>query len=265
MASWWAGVELSDCYFYHRVRLKNGSFIDGPWNLIGGEDEYLGGVSVDGRRVLEFGPASGWLTTWLELNGASVVGFDVGWDVGLDLIPFPHLDLVALRPDYDTFINRTQNAWWYLRREYELSAQAVYGSIYDLPTDIGRFDISIYGSILLHLRDPFRALEQGAQRTDGCMVVVEPLVLDLLDGGSIARWNQTHGENPTNWWQHSPSIIADMLAALGFEDVTTTYHYQPYKFGTETHVDGPCFTVIGRRNRDSQARRNHGGPAESLA
>lgn len=249
LAEKWARVELEDCLFYHRVRLKDGRVIEGTWNLIDGEEEYLGGADLSGRRVLEFGPASGWLTTWMELNGASVVGFDIGWEVTQDLMPLPGLDVESLGRDYIKRACRSQNSWWYLHRDYGLSAQAVYGSIYDLPEDIGRYDVSIFAAILLHLRDPFRAMEQAARRTDEAMIVVDPLVLDLVDNGSVVRWDPTSGRNPTGWWHHSPAAIVDMLKVLGFPNSTVSYHRQPYaNEDVATHKeDAPFFTVVARR------------------
>jgi O-methyltransferase len=251
MASWWSEVELSDCEFYHRVRLANGATVDGHWNLIGGEEEYLGAVTVESRRVLELGPATGWLTAWLEQQGASVVCFDVGWDLCQDLMPLPDLDLADYRLRCVDHVCRIQNSWWYLRRDHRLSAQVVYGSIYDLPDDIGRFDMSILGCILLHLRDPFRALEQAARRTEYTIVIVEPFVPELLDRTGTARWNPTNGENPTGWWYHSPSVITDMLTVLGFGDVVVSYHRQPYKvpYREEPHHFSPLFTAVARRDR----------------
>jgi O-methyltransferase len=253
MASWWDNVELSECYFYHRVRLRDGRYIDGPWNLIDGEEEYLGGVQVEGRRVLEFGPASGWLTAWLELQGASVVGFDAGWDLCLDVLPLAHLDREELQRQTVDFLCRVQNAWWYLHRDLGLFAQVVYGPIYDLPDDIGRYDISVFAAILTHLRDPFRALEQAAQRTDEAIVVVEPLVVDLGGVGSITRWNPCGSTNPAVWWFHTPAAIVDMLSMLGFSKATVTYHQQPYKIENTDgpRQDSPFFTVVGRRDQGS--------------
>jgi O-methyltransferase len=251
MAGWWEDVDLSNCFFYHRVQLRDGRFIDGPWNLIGGENEYLGGAPVAGRRVLEFGPASGWMTAWLEENGAAVVGFDAGWDICLDVIPLGRLDLDEIRRQTIDFLCRVQNAWWYLHRDHGLSARMVYGPIYDLPSDIGRYDISIFAAILTHLRDPFRAIEQAAQRTDEAIVVVEPLLHDLTGVGSITRWNPSGSTNHAVWWFHTPAAIVDMLTVLGFPDTTVTYHQQPYKIENTdgTHQDSPFFTVVGRRNR----------------
>src|SRR5207249_7736437 len=54
------------------------------WDLRGGVDEYLGKVAFEGQRVLEIGPASGFLTFEMEKRGADVVSVEVteehGWD-----------------------------------------------------------------------------------------------------------------------------------------------------------------------------------------
>jgi len=249
LAAQWADVDLDDCLFYHRARLLDGRVIEGSWNLLDGESEYLGHIPLSGRRVLELGPATGWLTTWMEQQGAAVVGFDVGWDLSQDLIPLPGLDLERLRPDYIARACLVQNSWWYLHRDHGLRAQAAYGSIYDLPADLGRFDTAVFGSILLHLRDPFRALEQAAHHTDDTMVVVEPLIAELVDLGPVARWNPTGAVNPTGWWHHSPDVIVDMLSVLGFGRATVSYHQHPYRDEDVAgrYVDGANFTVVARR------------------
>jgi O-methyltransferase len=251
-ASWWQDVKLEDCYFYHRVRLRDGKTIDGVWNLLGCEAEYLGGVKLRGRRVLELGPATGWLTTWMEQQGADVVGFDLGWELAPDLLPLAQFDGNELRAGQVEFVSRVTNSWWLLHREHELSAKAIYGSIYDLPADIGQYDISIFGAILLHLRDPFLALQQVARRTDEAIVVVEPLAFEIDQSGhSLARWNPTQGRNPNGWWNHSPGELIDMLKVLGFPRATVTYHrqeYRPESDPTSAHVEAPMFTVVASRD-----------------
>jgi hypothetical protein len=249
MAARWQDIELADCYFYHRVQLKDGRIVEGTWNLIGGESEYLGGVDVAGRRVLELGAASGWLTVWMEQKGATIVAFDLGWQLVQDLLPLAHIDLQELSRQAIVRVGVGQNAWWYLHRNYGLLAKAVYGTCYELPADIGRYDISVFGSILLHLRDPFRALEQAAERTDEAIVVVEPLILEVTGLGPVARWNPTRSTNPTGWWNHSPDVIVDMLSVLGFPKVTVTYHQQPYSREDIPghHQDVAFFTVVARR------------------
>jgi len=243
------GLELGDCLFYHWVRLADGRVVEGFWDLLGGEEEYLGGIELVGRRVLELGPASGWLTVWMEQQGADVVGFDIGWELTQDLLPLPGLDVEALGVDFLARACLAQNAWWYLQHDHQLTAKAVYGDIYALPDDLGRFDVAVFAAILLHLRDPFRALEQAARRTDGAMVVVEPLSRDLAAHDGFVRWNPTGGVNPSGWWHHSPSAIVGMLELLGFGRSQVTYHHQPYNDEDAGGVqeDVPFFTVVARR------------------
>lgn len=251
LAARWSAVTLEDCFFYHRSALSDGQIVEGVWNLIGGEDEYLGGVRLQGKRVLELGPASGWLTVWMEQQGAAVVGFDLGWNLSADLLPLPGRDIAQMAADHLRLVSHIQNAWWYLQRDHSLGARAVYGSIYDLPGDIGRFDVAVFGSILLHLRDPFSALHQTAMHTDEAIVVVEPLRHSGNDVNEpLLRWNVTNGENPNGWWAFSPATIVEMLALLGFGNASITYHQQPYT--PEDRADsGPLtmanYTVVARR------------------
>ena len=55
--------DVADCYFYHTMELPSRGVIEGrDWDLLGRVDEYLGNVDFAGQRVLEIGPASGFLT-----------------------------------------------------------------------------------------------------------------------------------------------------------------------------------------------------------
>ena len=60
--------------------------LPGAWDLRGHEPAYLGGVDVAGKRVLELGPATGYLTFYMERMGAEVVSFEAGFDVSIDLL-----------------------------------------------------------------------------------------------------------------------------------------------------------------------------------
>ena len=63
--------DLADCYFYHTMELPGRGVIEGQdWDLRGRVDEYLGNVDFAGQRVLEIGPASGFLTFEMEKRGA---------------------------------------------------------------------------------------------------------------------------------------------------------------------------------------------------
>jgi hypothetical protein len=125
------------------------------------------------------------------------------------------------------------------------NAKVVYGNVYSIPKEIGAVDIAVYGSILLHLRDPFLALQNGARLARGALVVTdvlrvkstkadEPVMGFLPDPKTI--------EPKDTWWDLRPELIVRMVGVLGFEDVTLTYHTQRYEGNRE-----PLYTVVGRR------------------
>ena len=137
------------------------------WDLRGHEPAYLGGVDLAGKRVLELGPATGALTFYMERMGAEVVSFEAGFDVSIDTLPVKGEDQheERLRVMQET-IDRNHDGWWYLHRTLGSSARFVQGNIYDMPADLGTFDITVVGAILLHLREPWGASRRrpGARR-----------------------------------------------------------------------------------------------------
>jgi hypothetical protein len=91
------GVKLEDCDFYHTVEIPGQGVVRGQWDLPQHVDEYLGGYRFAGKRVLEIGPASGFLTFEMERRGADVVALDVPDDPGWDFVPYPDDVLEPLR------------------------------------------------------------------------------------------------------------------------------------------------------------------------
>jgi SAM-dependent methyltransferase len=251
LASERAWIEREDCDFYHTAVLRSGEVIPGAWDLRGSESAYTGGIELRGRRVLELGPATGYLSFYMDDQGADVVGFDVGYDVSIDLLPRPGIDPFVARNDAARYVGAVENSWWYLHREREARAKVVYGDIYDMPGDLGAFDVTLVGAILIHLRDPFAALAQAAARTTKQIVVTELIQdPDLPADDSLARFAPLGIEYQTNWWAHTPGVVRRMLAALGFETVSTTFHSCKHHLGhdlTKPAVDMPMFTIVAER------------------
>jgi hypothetical protein len=246
------GADLSDFTWYHTTELPDGRVLPGAWDLRGHEADYLGGVDLAGRRVLELGPATGYLTYFMERQGAEVVAFEAGFDVPIDTLPVQGRDDPEgrLRVMQDT-IDRNHSAWWYLHRAFGSSAKFVQGNIYDMPTDLGAFDVTLVGAILLHLREPWGALSQAAARTKDVMIVVEPLQDDLHPPESnIMRFSPSAEHHVTNWWSIYPGAVVSMLSRLGFGRTEITYHAQrhhlSHDMATEA-IEQPMYTVVGRR------------------
>ncbi len=246
-----AALALDDCSFYHTFLHTNGQVLPGAWDLRGAEEEYLGRIDLAGKRVLELGPASGYLTFYMERQGAAVVGFDAGFTTVIDLLPVKEWDMYAAKTTHMHMISRYQNSWWYMHRALRSRAKMVYGDIYSLPCDLGEFDVATFGTILLHLRDPFTALAEASKRTRSTIVVTEILNdAATYEDRAVMVFDPVGGEHPTNWWALSPGAVEKMVKRLGFEVTRLIYHTQKHHFGHDMSrppLDAAMFTVVGER------------------
>ncbi len=243
--------DLNDCYFYHTMDLPGFGTVAGEWDLRAGVDDYLGHVETGGKRVLDVGTASGFLAFTLENRGAEVVGYDLPPGADIDVVPFAGTDLEAERARWRDGLRRLQNSFWLARRALGSEIRVAYGSVYDVPPALGTFDLAVVGSLLLHLRDPFRALEQVAARTRKAVVVTDVLARRSLLVPALARWfgpsmlflPRADRQAPRNaWWNLAPRAVAEMLGVLGFPSARITYHSQPF-LGRPVRL----FTVVASR------------------
>src|SRR5947208_16839489 len=87
-----------DCDFYHTMEIPGLGLVQGQWDLRGYVDQYLGQISLADKRVLEIGPASGFLTIEMEKRAASVVAIEIPVESGWDFVPYP---ASVLEPIYE--------------------------------------------------------------------------------------------------------------------------------------------------------------------
>jgi SAM-dependent methyltransferase len=245
------GLALEDCYFYHSMDLPGVGAVEGEWDLRGGVAEYLGGVDVNGKRVLDVGTASGFLAFEMERAGAEVVASDLSDEHLWDIVPFGGAvgpDAVAEAKDH---VRRLNNSFWLAHQALGSSVQVVYGPVYELPEEIGPVDVVVFGSVLLHLRDPFLALERALRLRPQTVVVAEPrwLRYTLLLGVAsrlrpsaafLPRWRSR--EPHDTWWYLPPAVTAAFLGALGLPRVRTTRHDQRF-CGRRQRM----YTLVARR------------------
>jgi SAM-dependent methyltransferase len=248
-----ATVSTGQCEFYHSMDLGSAGFVEGVWDLRGEERSYLGYVDVARQRVLELGPATGHLTFHMEKLGADVVGFDLAPGQPTDIVPQVGHDLEAQRRLSIDYAERVRNSWWYCHSRLGSKAKAVYGDIYRLPPDLGRFDVAILGSILLHLSQPFAALREAAALTDKAVVVTEPIprvppdeAAALLEFAPVDT-----AKTVIVWWQLMPGAIIRMLRVMGYLEFSVHYHLKRHHHHHE--MDKPpqeslYFTIVAERH-----------------
>jgi SAM-dependent methyltransferase len=262
--------SVAQCYFYHSMHIPGHGEVTGEWDLRGDEYRYLGGADLVGKRVLELGAASGFLTTYMEGQGAEVVAYDLSEEHSWDVVPFAGTDLDRHDRMRREHLRKINNGFWLNHAARRLCAKLVHGTVYSVPAEIGQFDVATFGSILLHLRDPFLALQTSLRLVRDTVIVTDVypaseyhLVADLLDtpdprdqvimplpleslGQPKATflpqyWDHSYADT---WWHMSPEAIRRIIGVLGFEKTEISYHHALAR-GKRTLL----YTVVGRRIR----------------
>jgi SAM-dependent methyltransferase len=240
--------DLRDCYFYHTVELPEYGPQIGEWDLRNTADAYLGHFPFSGKRVLEIGTASGFLCFHMEREGAEVIAYDLSEEQSWDIVPFSETE-----PDYEAavtarrkHIQRINNAWWLTHRLFGSQARVVYGTAYEIPESIGKVDVVTFGSVLLHLRDPLKALCRGARLAREALIITETsLGSEDLDSSPIARFlpNAKARSPIDSWWCLSPIVVCEFARIAGFPAATITYHHQTGRVGRQV-----MYTIVARRS-----------------
>jgi SAM-dependent methyltransferase len=232
---------LDDCRFYHTMELPGVGLIPGNWDLRAGVDDYLGRVSLAGKRVMEIGPASGFLTFEMEKRGAQVVAVEVTDEKGWDFVPYePGMMEPIYGPRHEQ-MRRLKNAFWFAHAAHQSQAKLWYGDVYQLPDALGRFDVAVMTAVLLHCHSPLQIVEQCARRAS--TLVITDMFYAELAGRAVCRLASTRANHRWDtWWHFSPDLFVEFAAVMGFTDTTVTTHVQGHKSGPQS-----LFTVVATR------------------
>jgi hypothetical protein len=249
-------VSIDDCFFYHTLEVPGYGLRTGFWDMRKTWRQYLGAVDLRGKRVFEIGTADGFICFNMEKMGARMVAYDLSEDADWDIVPFAGYDYEQYALDKKDQIRHLNNAYWLCHRAFNSNAKMVYGSVYSVPREIGEFDVSVFGSILLHVRDPFNALRQVLSLTKETVIVAEPYSQDLVTR-ILMRIKMPYMrfqpdfrrcEPKDAWWFLPPATIKQFIGVLGFEDVQVHYHFQQTE-AWDNYRRIPYYTIVGRRTK----------------
>lgn len=244
--------SLKDCYFYHTMDLPGYGVVKGDWDLRSNPEKYLGGANFKEKRVLEIGPASGYLTFYMESLGAKVTALELSDKNDWDMVPYARCDWLKRSKNRQRHLKKVNHSFWLAHKLFRSKTKIVYGSAYNIDDRLGSFDIAVLGTVLLHLRDPFLVLEKVSRVTKKTIIIVEPfwrryLVMQAL-GKIIGPWirflpSYDHCTPDDGWWAFSTESIKRFVQTLGFEKTKTNYHLQ-LRHGKRKLF----YTVVGSRN-----------------
>lgn len=234
--------------WYHTIDLPDGTHTPGYYDTrpIAAQLEWP--VGLQGGRCLDVGTFDGFWAFEMEKRGAAEV-------VALDVDEPEDLDWT-----YDEALRGPEVVReWGARRgpgfaetssALGSSVQRVAKSVYHLdPAVDGQFDVVFFGALLIHLREPIRALEAVRAVCRGELLVVEATDpwLDLVARGPAARFHPDWDQ----WWQVNTAGLVEMITVAGFE-VQATSKPILLQYG-EGSTDGPpsrLHSLVTRRPRD---------------
>ena len=198
--------------WYHTLELAPGHVTEGIFDLRPVVGRYGLPERMDGLRALDVGTWDGFWAFEMERRGASVVALDLDDEADLDWPP-------RRRPE--RFPDTPRGSGFRLAKEILGSeVERVNMSIYDAtPEELGTFDLVFCGSVLIHLRDQFLALERIAGLCHGTFLSTEGYsrLLGLLPFPA-ARYYADR-EAAVVYWEPSARTWERLIWSAGFDEV----------------------------------------------
>jgi tRNA (mo5U34)-methyltransferase len=170
---------------------------------------------LTGMRCLDVGTFNGFWAFEMERRGAAEV-------IGIDVLD-PHAWEWPADTDEETVAILARrvaegDGFELAREALGSSVQRLERSVYDLDErDVGRFDVIYLGSLLIHLRDPVRALERLRGVCSGSMIVVDGIDLPLSIRLPRLPAARLDGRGRPWWWYPNVAGLVRLLEAAGFE------------------------------------------------
>lgn len=219
--------RVNEVEWYHVLEMPNGVATPGYVDHRETKDRYGLPHDMSGLRALDVATFDGFWAFEMERRGASVTAVDIPSWSRADI---PLRTLERLTPEED---ERTGAAF---RLAHELLGSAVErfeSSVYELDSAaLGTFDVVFVSDLMLHLRDPQRALERifPLVKPGGYLLIAEPFNPELERWGNTAV-TQYFGFYQYIWSIPSTLTLRTMLEVAGFrriEEVTRlplVYHH----------------------------------------
>jgi tRNA (mo5U34)-methyltransferase len=250
-------AQVSEIDWYHTIELGPGLTTPGWFDTRSVVPSLPFPASLEGKRCLDVGTYDGFWAFEMERRGASeVVAIDV-------LNP----------PEWDWPPNASEDSIQRLGRQkaagrgFEIAREAVGSSVtrhemsvYEVdPDTLGKFDFVYLGSLLLHLRDPVRALDRLRSVCTGQLLVVDSidLLLTLVFPRRPTATLDVRGR--PWWWTANAAGVGRMAEAARFAVVDSTRVFMPAGAGQPLPPLRPKL-LLSEQGREAVVKRLKGDP-----
>jgi tRNA (mo5U34)-methyltransferase len=212
--------------WYHSLELAPGQITPGFFDHNPLLPLYRLPARLDGQRVLDIATFDGFWAFEFEKRGAAeVIALDVPTLGDIDLPPHRRADMSAAK------LAEPMGAGFDLAREaLGSSVRRERCNVYDLtPERFGMFDVTHLGDVLLHLRDPMKALWNMRRVTRGSAYISDCFNPDLDRHEEVALMEYRRGSGHNVWWRFGANTLRAMIEDAGFARVeeVARFRYGP--------------------------------------
>jgi len=238
-----------DREWYHTLELEPGVVTPGWFDTRRALASVPFPASLAGKRCLDVATFDGFWAFEMERRGASET-------LAIDLLDIAEADWPVNTPRevLEAMSARKEGGVGFdvAHRVFGSSVERHELNVYDLdPERLGTFDFVFVGSLLIHLRDPVRALERVRSVCRGSLLVVD----------NIDPWlSLVHPRRPVAsldgvgrpwWWKLNRAALTHMVEVAGFRVVQPpTWFWMPPGPGQRR----PPLTRALLRSEDARAR-----------
>ncbi len=219
------GTKLEDIDWYHTIDLGNGIVTPGFLDHRPQVASYRLPDSLKGLRCLDVATFDGFWALEMEKRGAGeVVGIDVHSRADCDYPRNFEKEYLGWKAPHEPFPVKGMG-FAYARRALGSRIQRKVLSVYELsPETVGTFDFVFMSDLLLHLRDPFRAIENVFRvlRPGGRAIIADAYdpALDTDELRLTTRWRLVLDDySGCHWWLPSPSVLQWMIHSAHFTEI----------------------------------------------
>lgn len=257
-----------NCFFYHVQEIPGITKpTTGLFDLRENINQLLGKCNFKNKKVLELGPASGFITFYLESLGAKMTCVDLSikkdkWDT----VPHANKNWKKIQKQQMKELSKVRNAFWFAHNKHRSKAKLIETHIYNLPKSTPMQDYGLLATVLLHIQNPFLALQMMSSKVKERMIISD-FINDMgiastkkkFKISNVAKYisniyftkntltkflprNSSPNLNYDTWWKLSPNTIVEMMKILGFEKEEYLEHVQ---YCNSKPID--MYTIVFRR------------------
>jgi tRNA (mo5U34)-methyltransferase len=211
-------TRVAEIEWYHTINLGDGIVTPGVFDHAPVMGKYPLPERLDGLRVLDVATFDGYFAFEMERRGAKEV-------VALDVSCARELDMPRSRRNRMTpgeLDARFGKGYFLAHETLRSKVQRVEMNVYDLsPERLGKFDLVHLGSLLLHLKNPIKALENVYDVTKSRAVIADCYSPKL----PLKIMRYLGGQENCAWWSMSLGCLTQIIKDSGFSRVELKSKY----------------------------------------